>query len=236
MPLLDITNHDNHSKHLTSNKLNTSPKRQYPNDLRKPAMRVSPVKNKSFHLHLYQATPKKNISSDETTKMIHSTDRYQFIPNKKDSVNITDSVFSKSPVKNNIMTHNTQLSIGGDGSLGRIRSRFSGKSLLKSPEYKGIENNLVRRNLITNLQEVENRNKEVTKTNTKINATRSLDKELKVTKVRNKNVKFELPEDRIIAMELKEIKTLLHILVDRQTQLEIKVDRLITDSLDNSNK
>lgn len=252
--LYDITNNMQDSPNSNVFKrLSTSPAKKYPKDLRKPALRLSPKKGRSPSKEInessgrpfretFQTTPKRLLSPDSLKGYIpqitQSVDRASFRPSSP--TRITDIVFQTSPTKN---TFSGTTTIGGDGTLSRIRTRFGGgiRSPQRPHEQQGRTTgsplkSRVQQDLIQKLHEDALKSQiptaesfeSATKENTRLNSIRTTSgSQFKINKpqslMRRKKVKFEIPEEEHIKRELQGIKKLLLELVQRQDQLESRL-------------
>ncbi|QLL31989.1 hypothetical protein HG536_0C01570 [Torulaspora globosa] len=139
-------------------RLSTSPTKAYPDDISKPAMRLSPVKRSPNKLRT-QLTPKR-LASPECLKnyiprITQSMDRPHFNRQEKvekyeDEGSVTNLVFPSSPTK---MAFRSEKKIGGDGSLSKLRSRFSNGLLSPQRFASGASSRLQGTNLFSKLEE-----------------------------------------------------------------------------------
>ncbi|AET39335.1 Fin1p Ecym_4271 [Eremothecium cymbalariae DBVPG len=230
-PLNDISNKDTSNRGSNVFKrLSTSPMRKPGlSVIDKPAVRLSPTKSS------YQTSPKRLIPPEHLSNVTRSVDRHHFIKRPEHTSSLiqslhggADIVIPISPIKMESEKFGSVTTVGGDGSLSRIKNRFSPSKDRKSIMTVNEETlSPTRQNLLNKLQRDEDLSK-VTKKNTKLNS--ELISNFKVGKsqitTRSKNVKFELPEDRMIAIELQNLKQLLQMLLERQDRLELKIAEL----------
>lgn len=221
-------------------RLGTSPSMRYPNDLSKPPARISPAR-KSPMKPPSQLTPKR-IHSPECLREYQSrlacsggspsTD--DNVTSKVEQKGLTTSIiFPTSPTRTIFAN---ERKIGGDGSLGRIRSRFTNGLLspqrrlaptpMKSKPQQEEDNEgsidhssekeLQAKNLFERLKEAENIENENGQENPKPQS-------------RRRSVKFELPRNEAkeaVKKELQELKKLLEEAARRQCELENRLLQL----------
>ncbi|AGO13916.1 AaceriAGR051Wp [[Ashbya] aceris (nom. inval.)] len=221
-PLNDISNRESAARGSdVFKRLAGSPLRKDGAAMDKPAMRLSPTK------HGYQTSPKRLLAPEHLRSLTQSVDRHFFNTARATGrPGSRDAAFSASPTKADGGFSNVTVA-GGDGSLSRIRNRFSPvkerKPILAAEDDDG---QATRQNLLAKLQREEDVT-QVTRRNTRQNSEASRYKVGKSQIVtRSRNVKFELPEDRMIAIELQNLKQLIHTLIERQDQLEDRLMRL----------
>ncbi|CAR27775.1 hypothetical protein ZYGR_0N02610 [Zygosaccharomyces rouxii] len=220
-------------------RLGTSPSMRYPNGLSKPPARVSPAR-KSPVKPLLQLTPKR-IQSPEclreyNPKFMHSGGSPSIDDNLTSKVenrgSTTSILFPTSPTRTIFAN---ERKIGGDGSLGRIRSRFTNgllspqKRLAPTPMKNRLEhamesdntsdnsnNELQAKNLFEKLKEAEKMEQETNQERSK-------------TQPHKKSVKFELPRKdskEALKKELQALKELLKEATRRQSELEVRLSKL----------
>lgn len=211
--------------------------KKYSNDLSKPPMRISPAKRQPPHegSNFFQTTPKR-LRSPQSLKVYpregtSSVDRINFKGSESVNSTGTDFVFHTSPVRPKF---SNIINVGGDGSLSRIRTRFSNgvKSPQKEKEIHSAYPDKVQKNLFVQLQQQESLHNSVsdfndtTRINTTINSMKIRPQDDKKTikkpksLAKKKTVKFKLNEEKNLKSELSEIRALLMNLTERQDQLE----------------
>ncbi|GAV53769.1 hypothetical protein ZYGR_0AK02710 [Zygosaccharomyces rouxii] len=220
-------------------RLGTSPSMKYPNGLSKPPARVSPARKSTAKLPL-QLTPKR-IPSPEClreyrSKLTHSGESPSVDENLTSKVenrgSTTSIVFPTSPTRTIFAN---ERKIGGDGSLGRIRSRFTNgllspqRRLAPTPMKSRLEHatesgdthddsdkELQAKNLFEKLKEAEKMENETSQEGSKIQP-------------HKKSVKFDLPRNNSresLKRELQEIKKLLEEATRRQSEIEARLSKL----------
>lgn len=244
---LESSSADQNSSHNSNvfKRLSTSPSKKYPNDLSKPPVRISPVK-RSPNKQTHQSTPKRLHSPDclrnYVSDVTQSMDRPHFKKHNnggnrlEENGPITNLVFSTSPSK---VTFSNEKKIGGDGSLSKIRSRFSNGLLspqrMSSITHAGLSpSELKGRNLFGKLKDEDLQDgsiPSITRKNTEVNA--SMQHRVKLTKKqpRKKSVTFELPHsskcDKIeITDQLEDMTKLLSKILQQQKEMERRLTAL----------
>ncbi|QLQ82396.1 hypothetical protein HG537_0H01580 [Torulaspora globosa] len=163
LELQDITNVMEQSTDLShqSNvfkRLSTSPTKAYPDDISKPAMRLSPVKRSPNKIRT-QMTPKRLVSPEclknYIPRITQSMDRPHFnreerVQKYEEDGSVTNLVFPSSPTK---MAFRSDKKIGGDGSLSKLRSRFSNGLLSPQRFANGTSSRFQGTNLFSKLEE-----------------------------------------------------------------------------------
>lgn len=211
-------------------RLSTSPSKKYPDDITKPAMRLSPIK-RSPNKTGTQLTPKRLESpiclKNYVPKITQSMDRPHFsrpegVQKYEEDGRVTSLVFPSSPTK---MTFTSEKKIGGDGSMSKLRSRFSNGLLSPQRLVNSSSLRIQGRNLFTKLEE-EDGVEEVG------GATESIEKQIpvnmqdrpKIGKTKKqKTVKFRLPTKDVDSHMNERVATLesaLSQMMERQKELE----------------
>lgn len=214
-------------------RLGDSSSKVHISDLSKPPGRLSPVRKGPAR----QLTPKR-LASPTCLKDQSTTDfRDRSLPpnsnrSEEEDKHATSLIFTTSPTK---LFFSSDKKIGGDGSLSKLRSRFSNGLL--SPQrlstVPGSSKEVKGKNLLSKLQDQEYKSpKNETSTHTQNNETKSLSQEGRVTKSqqqRKKTVKFKVPDaekDTLIETELADLKSLLLQVLKHQKVLESKLINL----------
>lgn len=220
-------------------RLGTSPSMRCPNGLSKPPARMSPAKKSPMKPPL-QLTPKR-IPSPEClqeykSNLVHNGRS----PSIND--NITSKVESKGPTTSIVFPTSptrtifaNERKIGGDGSLGRIRSRFTNGLL--SPQRRlaptPIKNRLEPGTESSDIH--DNSDKEIQAKNLfeKLKEAEEIETETNQENPRSqphkKSVKFNLPRNNSkdsLKKELQELKVLLEKVTRRQAELETRLSKL----------
>lgn len=206
-----------------------SSSKMFSNDLSKPPTRVSPMRRSPNR----QVTPKR-LASPTCLRNYAPRDSQEFSPQSKgesrEKSGTTKLSFPTSPTK---LTFSNENKIGGDGSLSKLRSRFSNGLL--SPQRLSLSNgysDLKGKNLLNKLHDLEDiPPKDDTKPSTSESSSKNDSNsgpEGRVTKrqPKKKTVKFELPSSQKefrIESELREIKNLLLQVVKQQKDLESRM-------------
>lgn len=152
-PSTDLSHQSNVFKRLS-----TSPTKSYPDDISKPATRLSPVKRSPNKIRT-QITPKRLVSPEclknYIPRITQSMDRPHFnrqerVQKYEEEGSVTNLVFPSSPTK---MAFRSDKKIGGDGSLSKLRSRFSNGLLSPQRLASGTSSRLQGTNLFSKLEE-----------------------------------------------------------------------------------
>lgn len=220
-------------------RLSTSPSKTYPNDLSKPAVRISPIK-KSPTKGGNQLTPKRLSSPDclknYVAKITQSMDRPYFErhdgnPRVEDNGSVTNLVFPASPTR---VTFSNEKKIGGDGSLSKLRSRFTNGLLSPQRGIQVSKSELQGKNLFSELEEDEHTQNNKAASGTK----RQLEEDAVTTnktKQLKKTVKFQLPppeENENLKKQVKDLKNTLSKVLERQNDLEVRLKLLESQQYD----
>ncbi|SCU90214.1 LADA_0F02564g1_1 [Lachancea dasiensis] len=234
-------------------RLSTSPVKKMSTNLNKSGIRASPLRRKPNWDHTigFQTTPKRlksppYLQSFERSAGTVSVDRVHFSNDPNDeSIKLS---FPTSPVRT---TYGNSVAPGGDGSLSRIRSRFSGgqrspsKALDSARSTKSLQAlSKSTRNLLPELQEhdseinhitaVEDNSPNITRQNTLLNSALPPNRDRPNFKIkkphsphRHKTVKFEpITNEKEIKEQLTNISALLAKVMERQDQLEAKLNSI----------
>lgn len=220
----------------------TSPASRHPNDLSKPPARISPSR-KTPMKHPIQLTPKRLPSPEclkeyktKRLKITESPLMHPEVTDRDQTGSSTTMVFQTSPTK---AIFSNERKIGGDGSLGRIRSRFSNgllspqRRIVPAPKQKALhpeEKELEAKNLFEKLEEAEKLERShsgLTCDLYKGNDDGAKDaKAAKSVQCSKKSVKFELPTENTrekILEELHEVGKLLEEAFKRHRELELRL-------------
>ena len=241
-----------HEKNNVFKRLTLSPPKKFLTKEFSTSPNRIPTSKKVVNKSIIQITPKRistpGCLKNYVSKVTQSIDRPIFnatsLTKLETSGNTTRIVFPTSPVK--IKFSNDNMTIGGDGSLNRIRARF--KNGLMSPErlastkvtFEADESNIkispknLCRNLFETLKEEDTDGLRedivsITKKNTTMNSNRETTNKVSIVPLK-KNVKFNVPpmgsNKEALEAQLLDIKSLLLELLQRQTAIETRLSQM----------
>lgn len=212
-------------------RLSTSPSKAYANDLSKPPVRMSPVK-RSPSKSGNQLTPKRLASPDclknYVSKITQSMDRPYFEkhggnPKIEDSGSVTNLVFPASPTR---VTFSNERKIGGDGSLSKLRSRFTNGLLSPQRGADMPKTELQGKNLFSKLENDEQTNDFTTSPKRRLEDLEEKAISSNKRKQIKKTVKFELPasdENENLRKQVQDLKHTLSKVIEHQNEMEVRL-------------